>query len=320
LLADDVILACGDPPPTDPACASGIAGHPGYTRDPHHGAAPVAEGQRLLLIGTGLTMADIAVTAAASSPGIEMHAISRHGLLPAVQSMASNPGAGSAAGDIEFMSYLAEGSISARRLLQAFRALLGDLAQAGGDWRDAVNAARAAAPALWQRMPGIERARFLRHLRVHWDVHRHRLPPAIGERLAGLRQAGQLQVHAGHVLRIEAVGGGLRVCWRPRGGAAVVELTVDRVSNCTGAYGRLTRTQDRLLQGLVANGLAVADPLGLGWRTAAHGALIDRQGRIASHLYYLGPMLRADHWEASAVGELRLHAQRLADTLLRINA
>ena len=31
-------------------------------------------------------------------------------------------------------------------------------------------------------------------------------------------------------------------------------------------------------------------------------------------------MLRADHWEATAVGELRIHAQRLAETLLRIHA
>jgi uncharacterized NAD(P)/FAD-binding protein YdhS len=320
LLADDVIFACGDPPPADPAWASGIAEYASYVRDPHHAAALGADCQRLLLIGTALTMADVAVTAAVESPGIEIHAISRHGLLPAVQSAAANPGAGSVAAEIDFMSYVAEGSISARRLLQGFRALLRDLARAGGDWHDAVNAARSAAPALWQRMPGLERSRFLRHLRVHWDVHRHRLPPAIGERLAGLRRAGQLQVHAGYILRIEAAGRGLRVRWRPRGAAAVGELAVDRVINCTGTDRRLARTRDRLLQGLMANGLAVADPLGLGWRTAANGALIDRDGTIASHLYYLGPMLRADHWEATAVGELRLHAQRLADTLVRINA
>jgi hypothetical protein len=31
-------------------------------------------------------------------------------------------------------------------------------------------------------------------------------------------------------------------------------------------------------------------------------------------------MLRADHWEASAGGELRMHAQRLASALAQIDA
>jgi uncharacterized NAD(P)/FAD-binding protein YdhS len=92
------------------------------------------------------------------------------------------------------------------------------------------------------------------------------------------------------------------------------------VINCTGTDRRLAHTRDPLLRGLMASGLAVADPLGLGWRTAEHGALIDRDGRAASHLFYLGPMLRADHWEATAVGELRVHALRLASALAQVRA
>jgi uncharacterized NAD(P)/FAD-binding protein YdhS len=71
---------------------------------------------------------------------------------------------------------------------------------------------------------------------------------------------------------------------------------------------------------MLASGLAVPDALGLGWRTGAHGALVDRDGRTAAHLFYLGPMLRAEHWEATAVGELRIHAQRLAAALVQIDA
>jgi len=323
LLADDVVLACGDPPPADPPWAAAIAGHPAYLGDPHREGAQYADCRKVLLIGTALTMADVAVAAAALNPGIEIHALSRHGLLPAVQGVAATHGAapidGAAARPApDFLSYLADGPVGARRLLRAARALLRDLRRRGGDWLEVVNAARAAAPALWQRMPAAERGRFLRHVRVHWDVHRHRMPPAIGERLARLRRAGRLQVHAGHVLQLEDAGGALRARWRPRGGSAVREITVDRVINCTGTDRRLTRTQDPLLRGLLASGLAVADPLGLGWLTGAHGTLIGRDGCAARHLFYLGPMLRADHWEATAVGELRLHAQRLAEALTQI--
>jgi uncharacterized NAD(P)/FAD-binding protein YdhS len=195
-----------------------------------------------------------------------------------------------------------------------------DLQRHGGDWLDAVNAARVAAPELWQRMPAAERNRFLRHLRVYWDVHRHRMAPATGAQLAQLQQAGRLRIHAGQVRVIEDAGGPLRVRWRPRGGAAMRELTVDRVIDCSGSGGRLGRTRDPLLRDLMATGLAVADPSGLGWLTGLHGALIDRDGRAARHLYYLGPMLRAAHWEATAVGELRVHAQQLAAALVRVAA
>jgi uncharacterized NAD(P)/FAD-binding protein YdhS len=64
----------------------------------------------------------------------------------------------------------------------------------------------------------------------------------------------------------------------------------------------------------------VTDPLGLGWRTGAHGALIGHDGLAADHLFYLGPMLRADYWEATAVGELRVHALRLAAMLAQVSA
>jgi len=146
------------------------------------------------------------------------------------------------------------------------------------------------------------------------------MPPAIGERLDQLQRCGQLRIHAGHIERIEAAGDQLQVRWRPRGEHTRSALVVDRVINCAGADRRLARTRDPLVQQLLAAGLAVADPLGLGWRTGAHGALIGHDGHAANHLFYLGPMLRAEHWEATAVGELRVHAQRLAAVLAQVSA
>jgi uncharacterized NAD(P)/FAD-binding protein YdhS len=317
LLADQVVLACGDPPPAAPAAASDIAGDPRFQCDPHCDQALRADCGSVLLIGTGLTMADAAVAAAASSARIAIHAISRHGLLPAVQSVAAPR---SSAADRDFLSYVGQGAFGARALLRAFRAQLRELARTGGDWRDAVNAVRAAAPALWRRLAQPERARFLRHLRVYWDAHRHRMPPEIGERLDALRRTGRLRIHAGNIVRIEDDGAALRVRWRPRGTNSAAELRVERVINCAGTDRRLGRSADPLLQAMLASGLAVPDALGLGWRTGAHGALVDRDGRTAAHLFYLGPMLRAEHWEATAVGELRMHAQRLAAALVQINA
>lgn len=310
ILANDVVLANGDPPPTDPACASGIAEHPAYVCNPFRDAALRPETQRLLLIGSGLTMADVAIAAAALNPDIEIHAISRHGLMPAAQasvSQAAVPG--------DLLSRLNLKDLSARGVLRAFRALLSDMSGREVDWRDTINVARQAVPEVWSALPQRERARFLRHLRTHWDVHRHRMPPKINAELSRLRQQGQLHIHAGRLLPMRASGRRIEVSWRVRGSNILAGRSVDRVVNCAGTDRRLSRTNEPLLKGLLADGLAVPDPLGLGWRTDERGALVDRDGLAADHLFYLGPMLRAKFWEATAVGELRGHAERLAQVL-----
>jgi uncharacterized NAD(P)/FAD-binding protein YdhS len=92
-------------------------------------------------------------------------------------------------------------------------------------------------------------------------------------------------------------------------------LVVDRVVNCTGPDYNVRRSPDPLMRSLLAQGLAVSDPHNLGIRTSSYGALVDAQGRAATNLFYVGPMLRADHWEATAAQELRGHAERLASYL-----
>jgi uncharacterized NAD(P)/FAD-binding protein YdhS len=67
-------------------------------------------------------------------------------------------------------------------------------------------------------------------------------------------------------------------------------------------------------------GLVSEDALDLGLRTAEYGACIDAQGASSQHLYYLGPMLRADHWEATAATELRDRAEGLAAHLVTTSA
>jgi uncharacterized NAD(P)/FAD-binding protein YdhS len=315
ILADDVVLACGNPPPANPASAVPIADHPAYVCDPFRDAALRAQAQTMLLIGSGLTMVDVAIAAASLNPGIQIHAISRHGLLPAAQ---TSQASSAVVGDL--MSRLPLGANGARALLRAFRSLLADIECRAGDWRDAINIARQAAPVLWQRMPLAERTRFLRHLRAYWDVHRHRMPPAIEAELTRLRQAGQLHVHAGYLQPMSSSGAHIHVQWRSRGRNSLQSLVADRVINCAGSDQRLSKTGDPLLQSLMADGVAVADPLGLGWRTGEYGALIDRDGVAAEHLFYIGPMLRAEYWEATAVGELRGHAEGLAGALMRVNA
>jgi uncharacterized NAD(P)/FAD-binding protein YdhS len=311
LLADDVVLACGYPPAEPASIAVGVAGHAAYVCDPGNRPALRRPSETVLLIGTGLTMADAAVAAADLNPNVRIHAVSRHGRLPAKQGEGSGT-----AGRVESLNArLGATPVGARAALRSFRCFLRDVRAAGAGWYDAMNLIRHDAPQIWARMPATERSRFLRHLRSRWDIHRHRAPPAIHARLEALRNAGQLHVHAGDLQPLTAQGDRIEVSWRRRGSQQIERVTADQVINCAGADGRLSRTRDPLLQSLLADGVALPDSLGLGLATDDDGALLDRNGQRMQRLFYVGPMLRARHWEATAVGELRVHVERLAATL-----
>jgi uncharacterized NAD(P)/FAD-binding protein YdhS len=85
---------------------------------------------------------------------------------------------------------------------------------------------------------------------------------------------------------------------------------VDAVVNVTGPDANPARSACPLVQSLVDQGLCEPDGLGLGWGTDADGRLYDAHGNASQVLYYAGPLLRARHWEATAVPELREHVQR----------
>jgi uncharacterized NAD(P)/FAD-binding protein YdhS len=309
-LADQVVLACGDPSPAHKTYAAEITAHTACVRDPHRDECTRASDKHVLLIGTGLTMVDVAVAAAARNPDVRLVALSRHGLLPAAQESARAPVL-----DPKLNLLAQLGGLSLRQLVAGIRSLVKAVQRQGGDWREVIMRIREVAPALWRNLNDIERRRFLRHVRVYWDMHRHRMPPANAEQIAALRRSGQLQLRAGRIQQLCADGDRLVALWRPRGRFDTHELWVDRVVDCSGSDRRLAHTADPLLRHLLDAGWASSDSAGLGLRTGPHGAMIDADGRATTRLFYLGPMLRADHWEATAVGELRVRAEQLAATL-----
>ena len=307
ILADRVILALGNPPPPLLPWAAAVRNHPAYRHDPWDTPKKLTAKHSVLIVGNGLTMADVAMTLTQdASRAPALHTVSRRGLVPLSQT-AFRPSA--MRGDGEALLARA-GSI--RQILAFTRELTREAEKSGGDWREVVTFIRNLAPVLWRRLPLPEQRRFVRHLQAHWDVHRHRLPPQLSERLAYLRRNGKLQVNAGRIQSVTAAAGGrLQVEWRARGGETQV-LTVDLVVNATGPGYSLRRSADPLMNSLRTAGLVSEDALDLGLRTAQYGACIDADGASSRHLYYLGPMLRADHWEATAATELRDHAERLA--------
>lgn len=256
---------------------------------------------RVLLVGTGLTMIDMALAIADKRPDTRVLAISRHGMLP----LPYEDAASGIVARADVAALLARGPLSRR--FRKFRELV---AASGGNWRAVMQQLRGAMPKLWANAPRRLRRRFLRHLRAHWDVHRHRVPQATLTKLETLRTRKKLEIEAGRLLESRSIKGGIVVAWRERGTGKVHEALVDAIVNVTGPDTNPGRSPCPLVQSLFEQGLCETDGLGLGWGTDPDGRLFDVRGNASPVLFYAGPLLRARHWEATAVPELRNHVQR----------
>lgn len=309
LYADRVVIANGMPFPAVPRSIRCTIEPPALRATPWSPGRPLHGSDPIFVLGTGLTMVDVVCEAVARHPDARIHAISRHGLLAESQTHFKVRARGPDGG-------LGDAGTRTRRAFGAVRMLAREAVDRGEDWREVITDVRTQLPALWKALGIEERRRFLRHARCWWDIHRHRLPPIVGGKLDQLRRTGQLVLHAGRVQSIEPEGEGARVTWRPRGTSGHEALTVREVVVCTGPEYDLTHTTDRLWRSLLARGLAVADELGLGVQTSSRGSLVGRHGRASRKIHYLGPLLRAEHWESTAASELRGHAETLAARLL----
>lgn len=295
-----VVLATGhDAPATPPV--PGLAGAPWYAADPWRtGVLDAAtRAGSVLLLGTGLTAVDIALAVHRHRPDATVHAVSRHGLVPA-NHLPDPP---------------AESAMSARLAVTTTRHLLGHVRHAvaaGADWRALVDELRVQADDIWGRLPHSERQRFLRHVNRYWQVHRHRMAPPVAQAIGHLRETGALRVTAGRPERIEA----------ERSGAAMTVRVGDRqqvlharmVVNCTGP-GRWVAGPDPLAVSLRAAGLVRLDRLGLGLACDEYGRLLDRTGRPTDWLWALGPLRLGTSIETTAVPEIRGQADIIARAL-----
>lgn len=300
LAADAVVLATGlSRPSALPGVAIELGGDPRLVEDPWdtrrlRGLAA----RHVVIAGTGLTMVDAALTLA-RRPDCRVTAVSRSGLLPrahrdqvrAVPPPVVRP---------------EEGPWRADELAARVAAA----ARAARDWRSAVDSLRPVSVALWRSLGVEEQRRFLAvHARC-WDVHRHRMAPAVAARVRELRAQGRLQVRAATIGAVRgAADGSLRVALD---GTAV---HCHALIIATGPDLALARGGDPLVRQLVADGLAVADPLGIGLRAGPDGELA---GAGDGRLFALGALLRGERWETTAIPEIRAQATAIAGRLSRL--
>jgi uncharacterized NAD(P)/FAD-binding protein YdhS len=260
----------------------------------------------ILILGTGLTMVDAAVSLSESGHRGPIVALSRRGLPPQAHRRAG-------------LASIAESELPPPAKLASFLHWLRGRArnemQRGGDWRSVIDGLRPHTQAIWRAMPSESRKRFLEHARPWWDTHRHRMAPEVATKIAALAEIGQLRILAGRVLKINPKRDGASVRIRRRGSAATFELEVSRIVSCRGMTSDPRVSSNPLVAQLLAEGVARVDPLGIGLDVDGDCALIDATGRASHRVFAVGPMSQAAFWESIAIPDIRLQAASLARRL-----
>jgi len=308
-MASVVVLAFGyRSSALPPGLGPEIAAHPRLIADPWRRGAfeSVLPDEPVLVLGAHLTMVDVALTLDRRGHRGGIVAVSPRGLMP----LAHGP---SDAGYV--LTALDEPPVTARGLLHRLRTDAAAEEMQGGSWRSVADAVRPLVPRLWSAMTSKERERFLRHLHPYWEIHRHRMAPAIALHIEAMRSEGRLRVMAGRVASVAAHDVGFTVEVRPRGSTETTVIHAGWIVNTTGPTLRYGDDPTVLQQRLFDGGIARPGPLGLGLDAKPGGALLDAAGAAHGDLFTLGPPLRGLLWETTAIPEIRLQAADLARSL-----
>jgi uncharacterized NAD(P)/FAD-binding protein YdhS len=256
----------------------------------------------VVLVGTGLTAVDAAITLLGDAPDRRVVMVSRHGLLPKAH-IEQNSTA--------WLSPVPAGPVTADQLAELLRQQMEAARRQGVDWRAVVDGLRAPTQGLWQRLDLAERQRFLQLYAREWEVRRHRMATDVAAQLARYRDEGRLQVLAGGIAAVTDHGARCELELP----ALPDSLFADAVVNCTGPLSDVSRSTDPLLRALAGRGLITPDPLRLGVACTTDGEVLDVSGQVVPGLFVVGPPRKGTLYETTAIPEIRTQAAALAQRL-----
>ena len=310
LLADIVVLATSHPPPAPPAgLAETLRDLPGFVPDPwrHEALAGIGRDDRVVIMGTALSMADVVASLDRRGHRGPILAFSRRGQVS--RAHADRP-------HVAFGEFARTPPQTALELLVRLRRTIGAAAAAGLPWQAAIDAARRDGQSIWQALPERQQRALLRHLRPFWEVHRYRMAPQIRAVLERRRAEGTLTVLAAALGPVERLERGLRCELLPRGAGAVRQVEAEAFVVTTGpAHGRLL-AGNPALRSLAQQGLLQADRLGLGLMTDRSHQAIGTDGTATATLLVAGPLSRGTFGELMGLPQVATNAASVAQAIL----
>jgi uncharacterized NAD(P)/FAD-binding protein YdhS len=306
LAADRVALCFGHAVPALPCrLGPGVAESGRLVADPWAADALAGIGPEasVLVVGTGLTMADVVTSLGAGGHRGPITAVSRRGLLPKAHGLFRM--------DLDVVG--THPPATALDLLRLVRRRIASVDPALG-WHPVVDSLRTALPDLWSSLPAAEKRRVVRRLLPFWEVHRFRIAPQIAAALTEARAAGRLVVERAAVTGLELGAEGRIAALLQPGGGETTRRSFDAVVLCTGPERDVSRNP--LVAALLADGTASLDAVGLGLAVDRRSHVLDRDGRPRPGLYAYGPMTRGSFGEMTGAPDIAQHIERTVGDLL----
>jgi uncharacterized NAD(P)/FAD-binding protein YdhS len=308
IYSEKVVLAFGNFLPPHPSVSDRsftISGK--YFQDPWNPEVfeRIDSSDSVLIVGTGLSMADVTMQLNKLGHTGPINAISTRGLLPAVHKLG-----------FTYPSFYEEiqGVTRITDILKTVRKHIAKAEADSSDWRAVIDSLRPVTQQIWLDLPLAEKRYFMQHLSRYWNVARHRMPPDAALVIDELRGMGQLRILKGRLQKIAVKDtGGFDIQYTLI--EAEHHIHADAIVNCIGSESKFDQLDSRLVSNLMNKGHIRCDDLRFGLDSTSDGHLIASDGSPGSVLFTLGTALKGVLWESTAIPEIRSQADHLAQKL-----
>ncbi|HBF28734.1 FAD/NAD(P)-binding protein [Rhizobium sp.] len=301
-------IAVSHPAPSAPSGLKHLNGHPKFVADATRDDAlhAIENHDRVLIVGNGLTSADVVATLHARGHKGPIVAISRRGLRS--RGHAATP-------QEPFGDFVSAPSVRASELVRRIRATVREAESRNLSWHAVLDAIRAQGQDIWRALSLAERIRLVRWARPFWDVHRFRIAPQVKDVLDGAIDQGKLSIRAGSVRNVVADENGFSVSLRERGKPQPTDMQFEAIVITTGpAHGGVLSSQP-FLHGLNEAGVLTACETGLGIACDVNSVALGQDGGPAVGLFIAGPLARGTFGELMGVPQVTDHAFFVADQI-----
>lgn len=260
----------------------------------------------IFVIGTGLSMVDVALHFHTNDHRGKITAISTRGLMPTVHKLGyTYP---------PFSDEL-NSKVRITDILTSVRSHMENAEAIGSNWRAVIDSLRPATQSLWLRLPVAEKRYFMQHLSRYWDVARHRMPPEAAAILDEMRASGNLNTLKGRLKTITHDDlKKFEIVFTTNG--TDHRVYADALVNCIGSHNNYAKLDSPFVKNLVARKHIRNDELSQGIKASPDGRVLDKNDQYSSVVFTLGTALKGVLWESTAIPEIRGQARDLALRLL----
>lgn len=307
ILSTQIVIAAGNIPNYLPEAIKAIQSSKRYISNPWNYSFTkneVLSSKEILIIGSSLTAIDVVLDLEANGFQGKYTMLSRHGNIPLSHHELHELPPKIEVNDDSFKS--------AHTSLKWFKAnskIFG--------WIPTLEFIRPNLQSLWQKWSDKDRNRFNRVLKPLWEIHRHRIPVSSYKSIHDLIKKGRINIISANIICSKDNSGSIAIDVKTRSKGEARTLTSDFVFNCTGLQDPTEENSKSLRYSLKQLHAIYSDRIfGDQAKVNANFNLIVDSKPI-KNTFLLGPLLKSQFGESTAVRELRVQAEKVAKGLIQ---